>query len=303
MLFDLELVSPCNAKCSFCPQSFRGVKRKRPLMDEDLLDKITTEICEMALGAPQDGSGSTGTDHVGISPDLPMSERFQVSLCGMGENLLRKPLVIRALTNLEEGSNGRIETLLVTNGSHLTTDLLEHEAFRSLDAIQVSFTGHGKDAYEEIFGLSFERVVDNVTEMASKFPGMIYIRTVDLNREKAHRDEFESFWRDRGLSVSFSDYHSRGGHIADPEAYPGTTRPFKGCEIFNEVTFISSDGEVLSCCHDITSETTIGDCRVATLAEIISRKQELQTGDFQGFRICSKCTDFTLASSAPMFVE
>ena len=81
MLFDLELVSPCNARCSFCPQRFRGVKRKQPLMDVDVLDKITGEICEMAQQATQ--------------------EHFQVSLCGMGENLLRKPLVIRALDNIE----------------------------------------------------------------------------------------------------------------------------------------------------------------------------------------------------------
>ena len=50
MLFDLELVSPCNATCSFCPQSFRGVKRKQALMDEEVLDKITIPI-EEELGS------------------------------------------------------------------------------------------------------------------------------------------------------------------------------------------------------------------------------------------------------------
>src|SRR5437016_6097135 len=116
-VFDLELVSPCNATCDFCPQNFHCVKRKKPFMDVELLDKITAEIGAMAL----DG------------------DRVSVSLCGMGENLLRKPLVLRALDNLQRGSNDRIETLLVTNGSKLTEDLLEHEAFRKLSAIQVSF--------------------------------------------------------------------------------------------------------------------------------------------------------------------
>lgn len=283
MLFDLELVSPCNARCSFCPQRFRGVVRKQPLMDVEVIDKITAEISEMALQAPH--------------------EQFQVSLCGMGENLLRKPLVLRALDNLERGSGGTIQTLLVTNGSHLTIDLLEHDAFRKLDAIQVSFTGYGKESYEDIFGLDYDRVVHNITEMAAQFPGMMYIRTVDLNREKSHRDEFERFWRERGLGVSFSDFHSRGGHIEDPEAYPGQLRSFKGCEIFDQVTFISSDGEVLSCCHDVTSTTTIGNCRESTLPAIIEKKRELQHGDFKGFDICSKCTDFTLASSGPNFVD
>ena len=275
MIFDLELVSPCNAKCSFCPQRFRGVKRKQALMDEEVLDKVTAEICEMALGTPH--------------------EPFRVGFCGMGENLLRKPLLLRALDNLERGSHGTIETWLTTNGFHLTTDLLEHDAFRKLDEIQVSFTGHSKEAYEEIFRLDFERVVHNVTEMAARFPGLIYIRTIDLISERPYRDEFEDFWRQRGLSVRFSDYHSRGGHISDPEAYPGTVRAFQGCEIFNQVVFVSSDGEVLSCCHDVTSENVIGDCKVSTIPEIISRKHALRDGQFEGFRICSKCTDFTLA--------
>src|SRR5690349_21646346 len=122
-IFDLELVSPCNASCDFCPQAFHGVKRKQPFMDEAIIDKVTAEISAMAL----------------------VEERVQVSICGMGENLLRKPLVIRALDNLDKWGKGRVETLLVTNGSKLTEDLLEHEAFRKLHAIQVSFTGHGKE--------------------------------------------------------------------------------------------------------------------------------------------------------------
>jgi len=46
--FDLELVSPCNAKRDFCPQKFRSVKRQRRYMDEATIDKLTDEIAEMA---------------------------------------------------------------------------------------------------------------------------------------------------------------------------------------------------------------------------------------------------------------
>jgi sulfatase maturation enzyme AslB (radical SAM superfamily) len=274
-LFDLELVSPCNASCDFCPQAFHGVKRKRPFMDEDLIDKVTTEIAEMALG----------------------KEKIHVSICGMGENLLRKPLVIRALDNLERLSKGRVETLLVTNGSKLTEELLEHESFRRLNAIQVSFTGHGKEEYEKLFGLKFDTVVANVEKMGRLFPGLMYIRTVDLQKYKGYKEEFVEFWAQKGLSVSFSSLHSRGGHITDPEAYPGQVRQFAGCEIFNTATFVSSDGEVLACCHDVTSAHVIGDCRVSTLAELIEKKRQMQADRFPGFSICSKCTDFTLESS------
>ena len=274
-IFDLELVSPCNASCDFCPQAFHGVKRKQPFMDEAIIDKVTAEIAAMAL----------------------VEERVQVSICGMGENLLRKPLVIRALDNLNRLSNDRVETLLVTNGSKLTEDLLEHEAFRKLNAIQVSFTGVGKEEYEKIFGLKFETVVENVERMREKFPGIIYIRTVDLQKYRGQKEDFVAFWKEKGLGVSFSSLHSRGGHITDPEAYPGRIRQFAGCEIFDIATFVSSDGEVLSCCHDVTSAHVVGNVRDSSLAEIIEKKRQMQAEHFPGFAICSKCTDFTLASS------
>ena len=106
-IFDLELSSPCNAKCGFCPQNWHGVKREHAFLDNELLDKITSEI-----GA------------------LARQEQAYAVLCGMGENLLNKPLVIRALDNLQRASGGQIMTLLVSNGSKLTPDLLEHESFR-----------------------------------------------------------------------------------------------------------------------------------------------------------------------------
>ena len=50
LVFDIELAAPCNAKCDFCPQSFKpnGVKRKNKYMDEDLIVKIMNEIKEIS---------------------------------------------------------------------------------------------------------------------------------------------------------------------------------------------------------------------------------------------------------------
>ena len=46
LVFDIELAAPCNAKCDFCPQSFKpnGVKRKKKYLDENLIVKIMNEI-------------------------------------------------------------------------------------------------------------------------------------------------------------------------------------------------------------------------------------------------------------------
>ncbi|HEY4115182.1 MAG TPA: radical SAM/SPASM domain-containing protein [Rhizomicrobium sp.] len=274
-IFDLELSSPCNASCDFCPQNWHGVKRQRPFMDEALLDKITREIGAMAR-----------------------TETVHAVLCGMGENLLRKPLVFRALDNLERNSAGAVMTALVTNGSKLTADLLEYESFRRLGAIQVSITGYDRESYERLYGLKHDRIVQNITTMAQAMPGKLHIRSVEFGEpgEDAARTAFVKFWRDRGVPVTTRPLHSRGGHLADPRAYRGQFRQFKGCGIFNYIGFISSDGKVLSCCHDVLSENVVGDCRDETLQEIIARKKQLQAGAFEGYKICAGCTDFELSS-------
>ena len=274
-IFDLELSSPCNASCDFCPQNWYGVKRQRPFMDDALLDKITLEIGEMAR-----------------------TETVHAVLCGMGENLLRKSLVFRALDNLERHSRGAITTALVTNGSKLTADLLEHESFRRLSAIQVSITGYDRATYERLYGLKYDRVVENLKAMARAMPGKLHIRSIALDEpdDEAARTAFVEFWRDYGVEVTTRPLHSRGGHLTDPRAYRGQFREFKGCGIFNYIGFISSDGKVLSCCHDVLSENVVGDCRYETLSEIIERKKQLQTGAFKGYDICAGCTDFELSS-------
>lgn len=277
-IFDLELSSPCNAKCGFCPQNWHGVKREQPFLDIHLLDKITAEIGALALQEPT-----------------------YAVLCGMGENLLNKPLVIRALDNLQRASGGKILTLIVSNGSRLTPDLLEHESFRKLSAIQISMTGYDKATYENLYRLRHDEVVENITAMARALPGKVYIRTIDLERLRAGsaKEDFVSFWRERGVEVTFRPLHSRGGHLDDPEAYPGKIRQFVGCEIYRAITFISSDGKVLSCCHDVLSDNVIGDCRDSTLSEIMQSKEDIQASGFPGYSICAKCTDFELSSSHP----
>ncbi len=274
-IFDLELSSPCNASCDFCPQNWYGVKREHPFMDEALLDKITTEIGEMA-----------------------QRETVHAVLCGMGENLLRKPLVYRALDNLECSSGGKVTTALVTNGSKLTSDLLEHDGFRRLGAIQVSITGYDRASYERLYGLKYKLIVENVTAMARALPGKVFIRSIDQGEPGSGeaRADFIRFWKDHGVEVTTRPLHSRGGHLTDPRAYPGRFRQFKGCAIYNYIVFVSSDGKVLSCCHDIQSENVAGDCRDTSLSEIINRKKQLQASAFEGYGICARCTDFELSS-------
>ena len=189
-IFDLELASSCNARCTFCPQHWHGVKRDSKFMDETLLDTITAQIVRIA-----------------------QDRTTQVVFCGMGENLIGKPLVLRALRNLQKKPGPPILATLVSNGALLTADLLGYAEFRSLNSIQVSISGYDKEQYEEIYGLGYERIVENVSRMAAAMPGKVNIRTVALQKLGHGRlqADFVEFWNKRGVEVSFRPMHSRRG--------------------------------------------------------------------------------------------
>ena len=81
----------------------------------------------------------------------------------------------------------------MTNGSTLTLDLLEHESFRKLECIDVSFAGHDKESYEETYQLKYEKVIENVLAMHAAFPGRLIVKSVHLVRFRDHKSEFERF--------------------------------------------------------------------------------------------------------------
>jgi len=264
--FDIELTSLCNARCIFCPHD--KVVRKRGVMKEVLVDKIVEEI-------------SAINRHVNV----------RVGFAGMGEPLLKMDLLRKAVYRLHQE---RIPVIVVTNGERLkdeATDIME-----KIQSIMISFSGYDKQSYEAIHGLDYEKVLKNIEFAQQKFPGKITIQCVLLPEIKKRRQEIDTFWKQMEIKVSFVPLHTRGGFMTNLEV--GRERRLQcltfPCNIFRKVNFISSDGLILSCCHDIQQENIIGDCRKMTQEQILAEKESWAALNPKGFRICQHCVDFSL---------
>ena len=264
--FDIELTSSCNAKCIFCPHD--KVLRKRGAMEEILVDKIIEEISAMNKRAD-----------------------VKVGFVGMGEPLLKVNLLRKAVYRFHQES---IPMIVVTNGERLKDEALT-DVMEKIHGMRMSFTGYDKQSYEAIQGLDYETIMKNITYAQQKIPGKITIQCVLLPEIRKRRQEIEAFWKQMEIGVSFVPFHTRGGFLTDlvvDKEKKVRSRNFP-CNIFRLINFISSDGLVLSCCHDIQQENIMGDCRKMTLEQILAKKESWAASNPQGFRICQHCMDWS----------
>jgi len=261
---DLEAAGSCNAACIFCPRDElrhgRGVGVMRPA--------TFARVVEV------------------FAPLL----RF-VGFAGIGEPTLNKdlPQFVRTLA-------GRgIETALVTNGSLMTDVLVDALLAAGLGSIQVSFNGNDPASYEDhMVGLSFEATRARVEAMVDRVRGRIpiSISAVSTTRNQGALDGFVAYWRGRGVDAGIVRCHSRGGTIAlSPRPRPPAAAvAAPRCGLFNTRAFVSWDGRVLACCHDLDGGTELGRVDRDDAAALIARKLEVMRGR-AWYPVCRGCDE------------
>ena len=160
--------------------------------------------------------------------------------------------------------------------------------------MQVSFNGHdeGSRAYEDdMLGLDYDAARAGVERLlaAADRRVRVYVSAVETSRNQAALAGFVEFWRARGAIAGVVPCHSRGGTIVAlrPRA---TTPSAPRCGLFNTRSFVSWDGRILACCHDVDGATEVGDVARDDAQAIIGRKLEvMRRGDW--FPVCATCDE------------
>jgi organic radical activating enzyme len=262
---DLEVAGSCNAECVFCPRDELRHGRGVGIMREATFQRVL-EV---------------------FGPHL----RF-VGFAGIGEPTLNKalPRWIQALRARA------IEVALVTNGSMLTDELIDQLLAAGVSSIQVSFNGHddaSRASYEaNMVGLDHATTRGRVERLLIAARGRVpvYISAVETSQNAAALAGFVPFWRARGASAGVVKCHSRGGTIVELRTARGPAGGVPRCDLFASRAFVSWDGRVLACCHDIDGHTELGDVATADAAGLIARKLATMAGG-DWFRICKSCDE------------
>lgn len=259
-LFDLELSAACNVDCAFCPRT--RLTRPARAMSESTFSAV-----------------------------LDFLPAHAIAMCaGLGDPLAnsKTPPYVRRL------ADRGVSACVVTNGVLLDEKRQDALIAAGVAQIQVSLPGLSEQAYRRAVpqGGDLPRVVANLQRLAQIRPLGLRVRvnfvlTPDNHAELASIREFA---KGLGFDLDVRRLHSRGGGVHSPRAADQGLPSALGCGLFAAVTFITAQGDILSCVNDTVGASRLGNVRGSTWAEIVAAKaRTVSSGNW--FPACGACDD------------
>jgi MoaA/NifB/PqqE/SkfB family radical SAM enzyme len=206
-----------------------------------------------------------------------------VTLSGMGEPLINRNIVdyVQALRSK------KAFVLLKTNGLFLTPDIIDKFIKADISHIQISVLGYNKDSVEKTMkGISYEKLLNTLEYILtlSNAPVSLYMLLDNENIVGKTKDDiFEKFKQLK------SSLHSRGGFLYNNKIIKRSADLFS-CETFSRMNFITWNGDILACCHDLTGNTKLGHIDEIDYQQL-RRIKERKVSEGKWYPFCKYCDD------------
>jgi len=260
---DLELTNLCENRCAVCPRE--ALARPKGVMDPQTFVEIARVVGE---------------------------QKSLVALSGMGDPLLH-PHAFDFCRELR--GRGADVSVLVNAGSLARFADPEKMVLAGPNSLLVSFPSARKEAFRRLCpGVPFEEALAATRTLARLARGRVSVRVSGL-RTRINTDEageFTRFWKAEGVRAGMADCHGRGGNLPASDLYVprGCGLPSGRCGLFAFHSFLTWQGDVLACCHDLAGETRLGNLLEEGAEEIRNRKAEtLKVGRM--FELCGHCDE------------
>lgn len=267
-VFDLEACGACNLACPFCPR--------------DLL--------------PPTGNMTQAT-FTNFLNHVTLGSADSLSFVGVGE-----PTMNRRLPDFIKQAKTRypqVRTWVTSNGTFLNDQVVPRLIDSGLDIVDVSFNGLDAASYERMMkGAKFEKVLANLEYTAREIKQAGSALKLQINyivtKENADREqEIVAFWNARGIrDFRVQRMHDRAG-LAQVEGMTPLDEPglkCRSCALFTTITFVTWQGDVMYCCHDIPRANKIGNINTDTWEDLQREKKAIIQGG-QWPPMCGACTD------------
>ncbi|OGK09550.1 MAG: hypothetical protein A2W80_08205 [Candidatus Riflebacteria bacterium GWC2_50_8] len=255
---DLELTNICEQNCSFCPRE--KITRPSGFIDMQLLADILRQLAAM---------GS------------------RVTFCGMGNPMLHPQW--HEISDICHNSG--LKYGLTIQAPALDAQNIARISMLAPSFIEISFPTIDSGHFSQIYpGQDIElclRALDDLVSMRGSARGIsvIAVRTAD---EPVSAEATSVFWQNRGLSLRQQQCHSRGSNLT--KNVVTRRRAIEACGLFATHSFITWQGRLLACCHDLNGASEIADLNQVLLTEAAQTKIEiLQHG--MPWPLCSKCDE------------
>ncbi len=265
---DVELANLCKNRCAMCPRGM--ITRPRGVMAESTVSALVRFL---------EGS------------------RCLVTFSGMGDPLRHRglPDVIARLRSAGHQTGVVVHPASLQNRIRGRTGM-EHLLLNAPDSITVSFPSVRKEVFQKLFpDVSIESALEQVLILGKMSPSPVRVSGLLTALNPDETEEYRAFWKKYGISAWVSRCHSRGGNLG-PGLVPGMDGkgPAKGgCSLFRFHSFVSWDGSLLACCHDLSGSTRMAD--IFTLSDYRSleslKARLVACGAGLPFKLCSVCDE------------
>jgi MoaA/NifB/PqqE/SkfB family radical SAM enzyme len=280
----LSVTFVCNAKCPQCPYTqsdIRAAYKDAPFMSSIIFKKIADEC------------GRFGS---------------YMRLSGGGEPLLHPQLP--ELIEYAKTAGARVG--LITNGSLLTQEKVDHLLKADTDMIEVSVDASDSETYSKIrIGLDFDRLVKHLRYAVKRrnewqCPTRVVVSVVNQKLIEGKLDQIVDFWNAVADNVIVRKYLTWGigdeSWSADPTPYiPDHRVP---CPFPFERLNVDTRGDIMFCGYDIAGETcsVFGNVMEKSIRQIwqgdrfTEWRELLLAGEYEKIEICGKCLDWRYRS-------
>ncbi|HNX74626.1 MAG TPA: radical SAM protein [Candidatus Rifleibacterium sp.] len=257
---DFELTNICAQNCLFCPR--HGLTRPAGFVSPDLFASLARQLA---------AAGS------------------RLTFCGMGNPLLHPALEEIAAICHEHG----LYYGLTVQAPALDLHGLAQIALLRPAFIEISFPTTDPALFSKIYpGQSMQDAIEGLHNLARQRNGTrgMVINAVTVATEAASHVEISRFWQTEGFECRIQLCHSRGGNLLNTELVNAVARPVNSCGLFATHAFITWQGHLLACCHDLSGITQVADLTEITVTEAATRKLAILEHGMP-FSICRNCDE------------
>ncbi len=267
---DLEITNLCSNSCLMCPRD--AITRARGMMEPYTFEGLMSFLA---------------------------SSRCLVTFSGMGDPL-RHPRFPEFVRHASEAGH---ETGVVLHPASLVHEVGGVSGMKRLlvhppDSITISFPSVRPAVFERLFpGTGLGDAVKLVLELKQHLPRKVRVSGMISGLNDDEEEEYRAFWKKLQVPCWMTRCHGRGGNLKVPGLLSEDARQGIGergiCSLFLFHSFVTWQGEFLSCCHDLSGETFLGNVsRLSRYTDLVALKQKfaVQT-PCPPFELCRKCDE------------
>jgi hypothetical protein len=220
-----------------------------------------------------------------------VSEGRLVTFSGMGDPLLH-PSVFDWIHNIRmKGGDVNIVINPASINKQISIKLIEARP----NSVTVSFPSIQQDVFEKLCPtVSYVDALTRTLELVDLFRDKAGLRVTGITTRinGNEQEQFASFWKEHGVCCNVTTCHGRGGNLRESDIYKPQSIGLESekCGLFQFHTFVTWEGEVLACCHDLDGATRIGNLVNDDISKIAELKKQILKNSMP-FTLCQQCDE------------